>query len=387
MKTNEYKFFISDCKKSIIKNKTIDITYNIEDLSLINFKNYAVSKNKLANLRLKYINNIDELLISLDKKFTRNGSNINWSIDYNNLIDEIMEYLTKKKIREVNVFESKFIQELGVVKSLKLEGINICSNSTKAVILEPKYAICQTGSLFLDFQSAIEMEIFYQAKFIILIFPFNNLLKNLEDIELLSQIYSINKNKSQYLSLSTIYTPNIYNKNSAELFLVDNGRTNILKSKEHRKTLTCIECDACKNVCPVYSLIGDKPYNNVYTGPVANVVLPFLETIDGSKHLSFNCTLCGNCVKVCPMNIPIKDLIIANRNMFFKYRNIDFENRYRITILKKQLVSRKKLNKKVWRKRIQFKFFIRMKLKISRPLPKFSKITFSKEFSQNENKN
>ncbi|MDD2190980.1 MAG: 4Fe-4S dicluster domain-containing protein [Bacteroidales bacterium] len=377
MKTNEYKFFISDCKEAIEKNKSIDISYDIEDISLRNFKSYNNAKKKSANLRQKYINHIDELLVSFDKNFTEGGLDINWSIDYNNLIEDLIKLFNDNKIKEVNVFESKLIKELGIIKNLKEEEFTISPQSKNCVIFEPRYAISQTGSLFLDFESAFEMELVMEAEFKIFILPFNNILKNLEDIEILSQLYSINKNKTNYVSLTSIYTPKTNKEKNVELFIVDNGRTSLLESKEHRKALTCIDCDACKKVCPVYALIGDKPYNNVFTGPIANVVLPFLETVDGCKHLSFNCVLCGNCTKVCPMNIPLTDLIIANRNMFFENRNMDYSDRYKVKVLKNHLISRNKLNKQVWRKEILLKFLIKRKLTISRPFPKFAKETFS----------
>jgi hypothetical protein len=41
------------------------------------------------------------------------------------------------------------------------------------------------------------------------------------------------------------------------------------------------------------------------------------------------------------MNIPITDLIIANRNMFYENKNIDFSDRYRINVLKKNLIRGK----------------------------------------------
>lgn len=382
METNEYKFFISDCKKALEKNNDIDVSFNIDDLSLKNFKSYSYTKKKASSLRQKYINNIEELLVLFDKNFSEKGNEINWAIEYDTLIEDILKLLREKKIKEVNIFENKFIEELGIVKNLKQEDINISTESKKCVIFEPKYAISQTGSLFLDFNSALEMDFVMGAELKIFILPINNILKNIEDVELLSQLYSINKNNTDYLSLTSVYTPKINYENNVELFIVDNGRTNLLELKEHRKALTCIDCDACKKVCPIYLMIGDEPYNNVFSGPIANVILPFLETIDGCKHLSFNCILCGNCVKVCPMNIPITDLIIANRNIFFENRNMDINERYKVKVLKKYLIDRKKLSSKFWKKELLMKFLVKRKLTIPRPLPFFSKSTFSQIKSQ-----
>ncbi|MFA6199815.1 MAG: 4Fe-4S dicluster domain-containing protein [Bacteroidales bacterium] len=382
MDTNEYKFFISDCKKAIEKSKGVDISYNIDDITLKTFQNYNYARKKAANLRQKYINHIDELLVLFDKKFSENGGEVSWAVEYDVVIEEILRLLRDKKIKEVNLFESKFIEELGLHKNLKEDEINTISTNKKCVIFEPQFGISQTGSLYLVFDSALEMELVLGAELKIFVLPINNILKNIEDIELFSRLYSINKDELDFPSLITIFTPQKKSNADIQLFLVDNGRSNLLELKEHRKALTCIDCDACKKVCPVYSLIGDEPYNNVFTGPIANVVLPFLETIDGCKHLSFNCTLCGNCAKVCPMNIPITDLIIANRNIFFESKNMDFSDRYKIKILKKHLVNRKKLNKKAWRKKILFELYLKNKITASRPIPSFAKETFSQIKSQ-----
>ncbi len=382
MNTAEYKFFIADCKKSIENAKDVNIEFDIDDITLKTFQNYAYAKKIAANLRQKNINHIDELLISFEKKFNENGAKVNWALDYDSLSEDIIKILIEKKIKEVNLFESRFIEELGLLKILKNEEIQINLQSNNCVIFEPNYAISQTGSLYLVFNSAIEMEQVLSAKMKIFVLPVNNVLRNIEDVELLSKLYSINKNREEYLPLTAFYSVKENDENNVELFIIDNGRTNLLESKEHRKVLTCINCDACKKVCPIYSLIGDMPYNNVFTGPIANVVLPFLETIDGYKHLSFNCILCGNCAKVCPMNIPITDLIIANRNMFYENKNIDLPDRYRINILKKNLISRKKLNRAAWRKEFLMKLYVKRKITVKRPMPKFAKISFSK--SQNQ---
>ncbi|MBP1629872.1 MAG: [Fe-S]-binding protein [Bacteroidetes bacterium] len=376
MNTDEYKLFISECKKSIGKSKPIDVTFDDKNINNLIFKNYYVARQKAANIRQKYINIIDELLVSFEKKSIENGVDISWCVDYDILIEEVVELLNDRKIKEVNLFETKFTNELGLHKNLKDEEISIISQNNKCVIFEPKYAISQSGSLFLVFNSAFEMELVLNAELKIFVIPFSNIIKNIEDIQLLTNLYSSNNEKKDFPYLSTIYTPKKSDDKNIKIFIVDNGRTNLLESKSHRMALTCIDCDACKKVCPIYGVIGDNPYNNVFTGPIANVTLPYLETIDSYKHLSFNCVLCGNCKKVCPMNIPITDLIISNRNIFFERKYIDFNDRYKIKILKNNLISRKKLNRKHWIKELLFRFYFSKKVASSRELPKFSKYTF-----------
>ena len=65
-----------------------------------------------------------------------------------------------------------------------------------------------------------------------------------------------------------------------------------------------------------------------------------------------------------------------------KQENIDFSDRYRIKVLKKNLISRKKLNRAAWRKEFLMKLYVKRKITVKRPIPKFAKISFSK--SQNQ---
>ena len=197
-------------------------------------------------------------------------------------------------------------------------------------------------------------------------------------MELFSYILSIYRDKVDYPFLSSVFTPN-YNTSDTEVhvFLIDNGRTNLLSMKEQRKALLCIDCGACKRVCPVYSIIGDKPYNNVFSGPFANVVLPFLENYDSYKHLSFNSVLCGNCSRICPMNIPLSDLMIENRKFFFEKKIMDWGDSLMVSKLKNLFLSRKNMNKSAWSKKQRMKMLLPSSALKTRRLPDFAKESFN----------
>ncbi|MDL5049147.1 LutB/LldF family L-lactate oxidation iron-sulfur protein [Oscillatoria amoena NRMC-F 0135] len=96
---------------------------------------------------------------------------------------------------------------------------------------------------------------------------------------------------------------------------LDNGRSDVLAS-ECREILRCIRCGACLNVCPVYRQASGHAYRSVYPGPVGAVLSPILngkqfpELADLPKASS----LCGACNEVCPVNIPIPDLLLRLRD-------------------------------------------------------------------------
>ncbi len=97
------------------------------------------------------------------------------------------------------------------------------------------------------------------------------------------------------------------------VILLDNGRTNILKSPIQRESLYCIRCGACLNACPVYKNIGGHAYGATYSGPIGSVITPNLQGMDDFKHLSFASSLCGACTQVCAVKINLHELLLDNR--------------------------------------------------------------------------
>jgi L-lactate dehydrogenase complex protein LldF len=98
---------------------------------------------------------------------------------------------------------------------------------------------------------------------------------------------------------------------------VDNGRTDILAS-DSRAILRCIRCGACQNVCPVYRQASGHAYRSVYAGPIGSVVSPLLgrqrHRLEEMADLPRASTLCGACHEVCPVDIPIEELLVRLRD-------------------------------------------------------------------------
>ncbi|MDD9982398.1 MAG: LutB/LldF family L-lactate oxidation iron-sulfur protein [Gammaproteobacteria bacterium] len=101
--------------------------------------------------------------------------------------------------------------------------------------------------------------------------------------------------------------------------LVDNGRSQML-GNEFREMLRCIRCGACMNHCPVYHAVGGHAYGWVYVGPMGSVLTPLIVGLDEARNLPNACTLNGRCAEVCPMEIPLADLIRKLREREFDER-------------------------------------------------------------------
>ncbi len=92
------------------------------------------------------------------------------------------------------------------------------------------------------------------------------------------------------------------------VILVDSGRTGVLASAL-RPALRCIRCGACMNHCPVYQNIGGHSYGWVYPGPIGSVLTPSYIGLDQALDLPQAATLCNACGVVCPVKIPLPELM------------------------------------------------------------------------------
>jgi L-lactate dehydrogenase complex protein LldF len=124
------------------------------------------------------------------------------------------------------------------------------------------------------------------------------------------------------------------------LVLIDNKRTEVMKQVKQREIFHCIHCGACTGVCPVYKLIGGEPYGGVYVGPMGSVVNPFMMDFYYAAHQAYACTLCRRCTEVCPMGIPIHELILQNRRESVKREFYVTLDKSKIKQLRKLMIKR-----------------------------------------------
>ncbi len=90
--------------------------------------------------------------------------------------------------------------------------------------------------------------------------------------------------------------------------LLDNGRSDMVGGPL-QSMLRCIRCGACMNHCPVYGAVGGHAYGWVYPGPMGAVLTPQIAGLKDTADLPNASTFCGRCAEVCPVQIPLPDLM------------------------------------------------------------------------------
>lgn len=97
------------------------------------------------------------------------------------------------------------------------------------------------------------------------------------------------------------------------LVILDNGRTEVAKGK-YAEALACVRCGACQLACPVFrTLGGGHGYDSVYGGPIGAVLTPLIGDREKGADLPYLSSLCGACADVCPVKIPLPDMLVDLR--------------------------------------------------------------------------
>lgn len=138
---------------------------------------------------------------------------------------------------------------------------------------------------------------------------------------------------ANYLTLTTgVKAPDeLDGPDQMHIVLIDAGRTNLVGS-DMKEMLRCIRCGACMNHCPVYQNIGGHAYGWVYPGPMGSVLTPSYVGIENAGDLPNAATFCGECQVVCPVKIPLPDLMRKLRERQFDQALRPWHERFLIRV-------------------------------------------------------
>ena len=254
------------------------------------------------------------------------------------------------------------------------------------------FLIADTGSIALTENEGNGMLTMSFPKVHIAIAGIEKIIPKLEDLDLywpLLAVHGTGQPMTVYNSIISGPRKNGETDGPENMYLIllDNGRTNLLKEERQRQALSCIRCGACLNSCPVYKNIGGHTYNTTYSGPIGSVITPFMAGEKKFKHLSFASTLCGKCTTVCPVKIPLHELLLVNRNHSVKKGQYTFLEKQTISISSRALRSRKMLDLlSGGTKNSLMKFAVSKSWGPRRELPEIAPKSFSQIWKEKENK-
>ncbi|OCA85645.1 iron-sulfur cluster-binding protein [Bacillus sp. FJAT-27225] len=198
------------------------------------------------------------------------------------------------------------------------------------------FAVAETGSFALVTNEGNADLVTALPKTQITVMGMERLVPTFEEMEVLVSMLTRSAVGQKLTSYITVLTgprqePEADGPEEFHLVIVDNGRSDILAG-EFRSVLQCIRCAACINVCPVYRHVGGHSYGSIYSGPIGAVLSPLLGGYDEYKELPYASTLCGACTEVCPVKIPLHQLL-------HKHRQVIVENEGKAPVSEKLLMK------------------------------------------------
>jgi len=175
------------------------------------------------------------------------------------------------------------------------------------------FLVAETGSVALVTNEGNGRMVTTVPKVHVVITGIEKVIPTLEDLSLLLRLLirsATGQPISNYVSLltGTKGQGDLDGPEHMYFVLVDNGRSNLLAS-EFNDMLRCIRCGACMNHCPVYQTVGGHAYGWVYPGPMGSVLTPLYMGMENALDLPHAATLCNQCGVVCPVKIPLPELL------------------------------------------------------------------------------
>jgi iron-sulfur cluster protein len=119
---------------------------------------------------------------------------------------------------------------------------------------------------------------------------------------------------TSYVSIITGPTPNPDGSmKDMHIILMDNRRSEMAADPKFKQALQCIRCASCLNVCPIFRLVGGHVFGKVYTGGIGTILTAWFDELKKSEDIQGLCIQCGACKDVCPGMIDIPELIMEIR--------------------------------------------------------------------------
>lgn len=413
--------------------------------NLMQYSNVELEKQRAYKFRNRSIINLEKLLVDFETRFTDNGGTVLWARHTEDALKMIDDIIEKSGSSSVSRSNSSVLDEIGLNGHLKKKNVHLIETNIGRFILNTaamapyhpmfttinlskeeingvltehynlkagstsrqmvnfiRYQLSQqladcgvsiTGANFLIADSGAVVFTENEgnvltatnlSKIHIVVAGIAKIISSLDDLTVLLPLLSMHGHGQRMAAINSItYGPSFgQGAENMIVILLDNGRTRVLSDEKQRQIMSCIHCGACASVCPVYKNIGGIAYGSPYMGPLGIVMTPLKEGLKHFEHLTSACSLCHRCTEICPVSIPLDDLILENRHVIATKRIGDPKVEAMFKTMIKHCKSRKKLDFPQWLKKVEIKrFFPKSGSKL---LPPFAPKSFSQMWKDGE---
>ncbi len=136
-------------------------------------------------------------------------------------------------------------------------------------------------------------------------------------------------------SYNTFITGPATPEKEMHIILLDNGRSAMRADPRFKDALRCIRCAACANICPPYQQVGGHAFGHIYSGAIGLVVTPFHHGIEAGAGPQSLCVSCNACETVCPVEIPLPNLILDVRSRTMDAKGLPWIKKLVFAVLKR----------------------------------------------------
>ena len=412
----------------------------------VNYRNLDLEKQRAYTLRNKSMLGLEKLLVDFETHFSENGGKVLWARNADDALTMIFDLICKEKANAIMRSNSMVLDEIGLNGFLERKNVRVVETEVGRFILHEgqqkpyhplapsihlskeennailtgqfklkpdssakqminfvrhevtieskEVPICITGANFLlsDVGGVVltenEGNILKStsiAKVHIVVAGIAKMVPSIDDLSVLLPLLSLHASGQSMTACNTITFGPAKTGNGPEqvyVILLDNNRSELLSHEKQRKVMSCIHCGACVSVCPVYKNIGGYSYATKHIGPIGTVMTPLMEGLEDYNYLNSACSLCRKCVEICPVKIPLDDLIIENRHLAImkKTNNSKYDALLRAMIW--HCKSRKKMDSPLFFKKLELKSLFGLLWGNNRPLPEFASKSFSQQWKE-----
>jgi L-lactate dehydrogenase complex protein LldF len=212
------------------------------------------------------------------------------------------------------------------------------------------FLIAETGSVALTENEGNGMLTFSWPKILVVIAGIERLLPELNDLDLFWPLLAVHGTGQHVTAYNSILSGPAKDSEGdgpsrMVVILFDGGRTKLFQESEMRQALKCLRCGACLNACPIYKNVGGYTYQTTYTGPIGSVISMYMDGNADMGFLNFASSLCGKCTDVCPIKIPLHNLLLTNRKKIVESSDSLGVERFFFQNYKKYMLRRKRLER------------------------------------------